>query len=492
MKQANQYLHDENGEIDPTLEQSMALSLGRVLSKNSASNGRRRPADTEIYHISDWLKAAVLNNEPWLQNVDDQGRPKKLMKFSTVEQIIAEADKAMLKAAQKGRDIVLNESQEKLVVNLDDGFSIVELLAPEALDRESAYMQHCIGNGGYDDKVGSDHFKYLSLRDASNKPHATMELEKSGSAWKLLQFQGKQNKMPLDRYVHMLTPFFERIGFLIIDGTVKDSIPYIIDVQGEWHDLGSQLPDELTCDAFRPERFNKMPSPPIRMPSGCLEVKKSFEVNNKILVGFPTVAKLKSNELTPAFQFNSVAFNDMPPHIEFEGHVRMSAVDFNSSPETIMVDGDCGISFSSATAMPRTITATGKIFIANLDRKELETELKAGSNVTIWNCNIEKMRDGLLVDGQLMIHKSTISELPKGLVVESLILSQTNITSLPEGTIVKKEIKIDNPDDFSDIPSSVDDDVKLVWVDSSGPTLSKISGPDTVGEWRSMRHQMRI
>lgn len=91
-------------------------------------------------------------------------RPKKLMKFSTIEQIIAEADKAMLKAAQKGRDIVLNESQEKLVVNLDDGFSIVELLAPEALDRESAYMQHCIGNGGYDDKVGSDHFKYLSSR----------------------------------------------------------------------------------------------------------------------------------------------------------------------------------------------------------------------------------------------------------------------------------------------------------------------------------------
>jgi len=486
-----QYLYNENGDIDAALERFMTISLGRVLSKNSASDDRRRPADTEIYHISDWLIAAVRNNEPWLQNVDEQGRPKKLMKFSTVGQIVAEADKAMLKAAQKNREIVLNENDERLYQKLDDGYSIVELLSPEALDRESAYMQHCIGQGAYDHKVGSQHFKYLSLRDHTNKPHATMELMAGENGkWELIQLQGKQNKSPLPSYVKALTPFLKNAD-LHVSEPIQSHIPYIIDEDGIWHDIGD-LPSSLKCKDFRPLHFdNDMRT--IKMPER-LHLERSLELNHKKLLGFPSSILIDEYQSKkPKIELKAVEISDCPENVEIGGSIRCVRMTFNSAPESITVDGNCEIGFTPESKLPNSIAATGYIVIAHAFCDIFETRLNSGGDISFWNTKINKIEHGMEVDGRLSFYKVPIRELPDGIVAKELQLIYTNVTSLPEGIKVSEKLILDNQVFFEHIPDSIEDDVAIEWKDShKGPVLEDEDGPATVGEWRALRHQMRM
>jgi hypothetical protein len=202
-------------ENNQELARLLALSVGRVLN-----NAYLRYEDWEaqyqgcdIGHITDWLKVALRNNDLWLSNVDHKNRPLKLMKFSTLEQITLEADKAMMKANQKNQGIQLSPGEEELVVELADGYYLVELLTPSALDKEGSLMQHCVGHGAYDDDVESGDVKILSLRDPSGKPHATIELNVPETAvfhhYEIAQIQGKQNKLPIGKYLSVLKPYME-------------------------------------------------------------------------------------------------------------------------------------------------------------------------------------------------------------------------------------------------------------------------------------------
>lgn len=89
---------------------------------------------------------------------------------------------------------------------MDDGYYVVRLMTPEALDRESGVMQHCIGQGAYDHKLEDGNFVYLSMRDRFGKAHATMELDVRPVRGPILvQCQGKQNRPPEAAYVGLLT-----------------------------------------------------------------------------------------------------------------------------------------------------------------------------------------------------------------------------------------------------------------------------------------------
>ena len=194
--------------------------------------------DGTLYHIADWLRAALINNEPWLKKVDAHGRPKKLMKFGSVDAIVQEADKAMLKAAQKLRDVRLISGDEELIEMLDDGYYVVRLLTPAALDRESAEMQHCIGNGGYDEDLKDPEVAFYSLRDSSGNAHATIEIL-SGH---LCQFQGKQNKTPVEKYQKLVIGFLQ--SRLRRIGELASSLGFIYDAHGVIQHV-FDLPDGL-------------------------------------------------------------------------------------------------------------------------------------------------------------------------------------------------------------------------------------------------------
>lgn len=211
----------------------LSISVGRVLSKIAKGGGdwRSQVNEEKFRHIADWLRAALANNEPWLDHVDDLGRPKKLTKFGTIDRLTQEADKAMLKAAQRLSTVKLIEGDEELFEELGDGFYLVRLMTPAALDRESAEMQHCIGNGGYDDNLQRRGFLYLSLRDGAGKAHATLEIEDG----MLVQLQGKQNRRPIQAYVDPLIPFIRNEGYSVAISASR--LGYVIDIPGDWHNI---------------------------------------------------------------------------------------------------------------------------------------------------------------------------------------------------------------------------------------------------------------
>nr|WP_250807869.1 PcfJ domain-containing protein [Neorhizobium tomejilense] len=203
----------------------LEVSLGRVL-ENAGRDGRpvmHLVNAEQATHIADWLAGAVISGEAWLSRTDEDGRPRKLMKFSDVAGILKEADKAMAKLAQKNRSITLAPGEEELYAELEDGYYVVRLLTPKALDRESGTMQHCIGGGGYDHKVGTEHYDYLSLRNRFGKPHATMELDlRPARGPKMIQIYGKQNDAPDTKYALMLRSMFRERGIRL--GQVGDIV----------------------------------------------------------------------------------------------------------------------------------------------------------------------------------------------------------------------------------------------------------------------------
>ncbi len=231
------YIFYEEKDLNGNLRNFIDCSIMRVV-RNILSSRKKKTdliaakdflsyqgfGSRDFWHVVDWLRAAIRNNEPWLKNVDDQGRPKKLMKFSSLDQIVAEADKAMRLAAereyQKAMSVPMSTEDEEVVDRLEDGYYVVRMLTPAALDRESAQMQHCIGQGAYDDRVKlTDKYAYHSLRDRFGKPHVTIEayLNRSlGSIETISQIQGKQNRRPDEKYLLVLCHFLEKIGVLFL------------------------------------------------------------------------------------------------------------------------------------------------------------------------------------------------------------------------------------------------------------------------------------
>lgn len=250
---------------DPKILRLLELSLGRVLD-NAAARGEFATGlvnPQQAAHIRDWLAAATANDEQWLKTTDHEGRPRKLLKFGSVEAITAEADKAMRKFAQKNRAVILEEGSEELYAELEDGHYVVRLLTPEALDRESGEMRHCIGQGAYDNRVGTEHYDYLSLRDRFGKARLTIELDlRPARGPIIIECQGKLNQPPTFAYATMLGPMFKergiraaQVGDIVYDQHWKShhvtSMPSGIVVRGDLairsvNDL--KLPEELNVD----------------------------------------------------------------------------------------------------------------------------------------------------------------------------------------------------------------------------------------------------
>lgn len=476
-----------NAPDSGVIKKLLMISVGRVwinhlnsLTDVTGTNLARTRATTRHMsrtpHIVDWLRASLTNNAPWLQNVDEHGRPKKLLKFRTIEQISAEADKAMMIASQKGRDILLNESQEKLIKTLSDGYSLVELLSPEALDRESAYMQHCIGNGGYDFKVGEEDFRYISLRDSSNKPHATMELERDeDGSLEIIQFQGKQNQPPVQKYCDVLVPYFKEENFRL-SRSVKKRLPYMIDTDGNWHGRET-LPRTMICDEFttssdeyvnvRKEEIKSI----INMPDHLTVVKK-FGISFKKLTNFPSVIEMNSKAAGGKdANLWGCDFRKFPKDVKVVGNLKIIHGIFNAAPESITATGDIDISLISATDFPKSLKAEGSINLNRLPFKELNCSISAGNSLSIYDSDVEK--------------------LPENLTVVELSLKKTKITTLPDSIQVQKAITLDNLD-FEYFPDSIDDDVALIWVDTEAFIERRVDGPATVAEWRAMKRSMTM
>lgn len=188
------------------IDRELHQSLGRVLYNSSVRSG-----DTDsvlsslnadhVNHICDWLAVAVGANEPWLSRLDAHGRTVKLMKFGDVQQIVTEADKAMARRNTSAASTDATDGTET-VHEFGDGWTMVRLLTPEALDHEGRAMRHCVGQGAYDYGLKRNSTRIFSLRDPSQKSHVTVEIDDFSDV--IEQIKGKQNTFPIVDYMRRL------------------------------------------------------------------------------------------------------------------------------------------------------------------------------------------------------------------------------------------------------------------------------------------------
>lgn len=80
------------------------------------------------------------------------------------------------------------------IMDLNDGFYVVQLFTTAALDYEGQMLDHCAGDGYYDTQVHLDSVQIYSIRDERGYPYLTIEVNNG----KVTQCYGYHNRTPND------------------------------------------------------------------------------------------------------------------------------------------------------------------------------------------------------------------------------------------------------------------------------------------------------
>ena len=211
----------------------------------------------KIEHVRDWLQASLSRSERWIQNVDELGRPLKLLKIGKLDQALKEADKYSILQRQKYKDSVnkdaafeyeLEHEDISIVKKYDNGFQMVQIFTKIGAVREAYLMQHCLADGAYDkhfvENDPESDVVFYSLRDAKNHPHVTIHVNRMDGS--VFQCVGKQNSPPVEKYIPHLMEFMKDKRFCV------DSIAWMlgfVQYEGNIYKLDA-LPNDYVFQGF--------------------------------------------------------------------------------------------------------------------------------------------------------------------------------------------------------------------------------------------------
>lgn len=376
-----------------SVEHELTLSIGRVMLKEAKKDEFIEASialdeqdeidlncsilpDHKARHIVDWLKAAKINNEPWMHNLDDMDRIKKLMKFSSLTQIHDEADKAMRIKAQQSLGITVSAGDERLIKVLEDGYHIVQMLTPTALDRESAFMQHCIGNGAYDEGLDDSEVEYLSLRDKMGKPHATLEIRNE----MVVQLQGKQNKSPAQKYLDLIIPFLKerKLGWnneVCRQGGIYDS-------EYNFHPLDAPLPDGLCVNG----NIDFIETSIAALPN-------NFKIIGKLSLDFTRIKRIEDGLDAYDISLEDSDIEYISPNIRIGGDLILANCQITELPDNLKLGRDLDLRGSSLERLPNGLSAGGDIFIDDTGIIDIPPDLKC--DMLILNDLVDTIPEGL-------------------------------------------------------------------------------------------------
>jgi hypothetical protein len=460
------------GPIHPhVIHDLLSCGLFRILRKEAKRGRDIQSLVTidEVGHICDWLRSAINSGRPWLTNVDARGRPKKMLKYGTVAALLAEVDRDMLRFARNSGNVRLNEGDEELWMGLDEGYSLVRLLTPAALDRESAQMQHCIGQGGYDSHLEKGDRVFLSLRDRQNNAHVTLEL---GALGTVLQMQGKQNSAPVRRYIELMTrAFFDP---RIAAGTALSKIGIVMSTDGRLLDK-YLLPEGITVigdihygkfETTQQRAIGKPFSLPKHVTvSGDLwiedlsieELPSGLTVMGKLTVDAPRLRSVPVDFKAASAHFTSMDGCTFPRGMRFEGNLFFTRVRFDDFPENLRVGGSLHLRGCSFGLLP--------------------SDMRLGGSLDISHCDFEGFAEGYRAHGDLRAEFCNIGFLPENFTVEgSLDLTYSTVGSIPERAHVGRTLNVTLAT-FDRLPSG--------WhvggsIEAGGSTLSSMTGRSVV------------
>ncbi|MCS4089284.1 PcfJ domain-containing protein [Rhizobium sp. BK176] len=382
-----------------------------------------------IGHVVDWLTVAIGARAEWLANVDELGRPKKLMKFGSIEAIVKEADKAMRLDIERGSRAALASGDERIVITLSGGMSIVEMLSKEALDRESSIMQHCVGNGGYDKYIGSGDVTFYSLRDASGRPHATLQVDLRDRA--IIQTRGKQNAVPVEKYMAAL------MEAVVVTKLQIEDVDFVIDRTDNIRQKAS-LPDVLSVygSLVLSDQFSRGPLPNV------VSVELDLSLNGRDdITELPTILSVGRSIFA-----SGTGIKDWRPLTMLPGHLILSGSPVEHLADKLAVNGDLDLRGTRLTKLPQELCVAGDLELHDTAIRVLPEGLYVGRTLTLGNAPVESISAGTEV-GTLDLRGSSLKELPAGLIINNdLILSEPllggKLRSISPNVELRGEVKV--------------------------------------------------
>lgn len=164
----------------------------------------------EVWRVIDWLIFSVETGQTWLDNLDDAGEPKKLVKCGSLDRMVHEAYKG-LQRRDDNPDIVLDPDDEQMITDLGSGHAMIELVSGKAIRREGVRMRNCLCTGDY--HLLPEHierrYRLFSIRDPAGKPRATIEVMGS----RVRQFRGPYNGNPNPVVVELVSAAAAELGW---------------------------------------------------------------------------------------------------------------------------------------------------------------------------------------------------------------------------------------------------------------------------------------
>ena len=281
----------------------------------------------KVQHIADWLKVAVQNQEHWLGRVDNTGKPFLFININSLEEAYSEADKAMRQLNQKHAAQLAPEGEgEKTVMELNNGFRIVQLLTPSALDREGFAMGHCIGQGAYDKRLKNSSRQYFSLRDNKNEPHVSIEVDVASHA--VTQCQGKENKPPVGKYLPYLQAYLRQEKYKL---EASANHTGLVEADGEYHDIYN-LPERL-------------------------EVGGGLDLQGTGITRLPEGLKVGGN-----LYLQGTGITRLPEGLKVGGGLLLHGTGITRLPERLEVGGDLYLHGTGITVLPEGLKIGGQVY----------------------------------------------------------------------------------------------------------------------------------
>lgn len=387
-------------------------------------------------HIVEWLTWSIRADSHWIGRINADGDILKLKKLGSIPVMINEADKSIAKL-QEGHFEPESEEDVEPVMALEGGYRMVRLLSPKSLRNETAMTQHCIGLGGYDERVVSPNHAFYSLRDPRGRSHVTMHAMRSGARWQVVEMRGKQNRMAVIKYRRLILPFLDRERF---DWAGAEAHAGILVGEDDRHYPYDEFPEGMKVRDLDVSHYGT-PVDLQRMP----------KFSRHLRVGRSEIAAWPSPPIFPGnVDLRDNGLFSLPQGMRVAGDLDLSRTRFlRSLPEDLEVGGRLILDTSKVHVFARsvrfgTLQARGipivlpKGYVAQggLDLSEdygqieLCDDLHVKGDLNLSNLAIFSLPEGLVVDGVLDISGTRIRRLPRRVRVGGLRARSSDLEHL--------------------------------------------------------------
>lgn len=195
------------------------------------------------------------------------------------ETAVKEGNKLMRQGIKKQHlETIPDQGKAETIFRCTEGFSWINLPA-EALEAESNYMGHCVGQKrwGYYDAVLEKRMEIWSLRDPGGHPHVTIQYTPQGK--RIDQIKGKENKGVVERYAKYLIQLLNSDYF-------RSRVNAVARGELELNNVGTSSsgeyfsyfdpPDDLTTDQYKPEmsEIRGIPKLPRKLQARSVGIKQ--------------------------------------------------------------------------------------------------------------------------------------------------------------------------------------------------------------------------